>query len=322
MALERLSGPHTVVSGRSDVELATLNEFSVLWVDPVGLMAEDAFNLWLIQMDGTAFPIADDYDMAFGLHLLNASDDNPLVGDPWYSVKFSDPGDPVSEYLMDRVMLIRRGDALNDDAPGSLGHYARVHDRYLSASGATVRAWTDPTASIGVVEATLTGMANGSFLSWARERGHVWIGGTTGRIVRYDYINHVASSPVYRIGVTTNVRAIFYSKKHDVFISMDGSGSTFNMNVWARSPVPASIAAPTASPAVATGRAVTLTTRVLDAEGLACQNEVVAWSLTGEGSLQATASETDEDGYATNRLTLPVTATGPSTQVTVEVATP
>lgn len=322
MALELLSGPHLVIDHETGLAVGNLSQFAVLWVDPRGLIAESPFEQFLIQMDGAAFSFGTDADRTYGLQLVNGSADAPFVGDPWYSLKVSDPGDPVADYPMDRVTLLFQNTPIRTDAPGSLGHFVRVHDRYISVNGSTVRHWPDPEGSSGVVEATLTGMANASFLSWARERGHVWVGGTTGRVVRYDYINHVASSPVYRLALTTDIKALFYSAKHDVFVSMQQVGGTFEMCVWARTPLPASVSAPTASPAVAAGHASTLTVRVLGADSEPCPNEVVAWALTGEGALDLTATETDEDGYATNRLLLPLDAAGPSVQIDVEVTVP
>jgi hypothetical protein len=233
-----------------------------------------------------------------------------------------DPSDPVADYPLDRVSLIYRNTAIRTDAPGSLGHFARVHDRYISVNGNTVRYWPDPEDSSGVVEATLTGMANASFLSWARERGHVWVGGTSGRVVRYDYLNHVASSPVFCIGVTSGVTALFYSAKHNVFVSMHQVVLAFEMRVWARTPLPVSVSAPAASPAVAAGHASTLTVRVLGSDSDPCPNEAVTWALTGEGTLDRAVTETDDAGYATNRLVLPVGAAGPSVQIDVEVNIP
>lgn len=322
MALELLAGPYTIVDMATGSNVASISPYAVLWVESRGLIANGSSAQSLIQMDGSACTFADDYSgMAYGLQIINGDPTAPDVGQLWYSAKVSDPGDPVPDYALGRVTRVYDTPAIRSNAPGSLGHFARVHDRYIDVNGSHVRYWPSPTGSDSP-EATLTGMSDASWLSWARERGHIWIGGSTGKVVRYDYVNKVASSPVYQLGITSGLVALFYSAKHDVFVSVRQVSTTFYTHVWARTPLPTSLSAPTASPTVAAGRAVTLTTRVLGAHSDPCPNEVVAWALTGEGDLESEFTATDADGYAHNRLVLPVDASGPSVQIDVELAVP
>jgi hypothetical protein len=325
MALELLSGPHVVVDGRTGANLSGLSPYEVLWIDPAGLVAPaSGGSTFLVQMDGTAFDFTHNTNnFHFGLALLNSNPAAPFVGDPWYSVLLASGSSttPAPEWALDRVTHVY-GVPLSTNAPGDqLGPYAHVHDRYLRAIGASVQ-YTADAADTWHTEATISGLANGAFLSWARERGHVWIGGSSGYVVCYDYINHVAASPIFRIGLTSGVVALFYSAKHDVFVSMHQVVLAFEMHVWARTPLPVSVSAPTASPAVAAGHASTLTVRVLGGDSDPCANEAVTWALTGEGALDRALTATDEDGYATNRLVLPVDAAGPSVQIDVGVTIP
>lgn len=324
MALELLSGPHAVVDYATGDSVEGISQFEVLWIDPVGLHFNGSFNRYFVQMDGMAFDFATDTNnRRCGLALLNSSAVAPFVGDPWYSMLEFNGGSttPASEWAFDRVTHVA-GDLLSTTAPGDLtANYAHVHDRYIRPVGGSVQ-FTLNAADSWHTEATIGGFSNGHFISWSRERGRVWLGSTDGKVVLYDYVNEVAASPVYRIGVTSGVRALYYSAKHDVFVSVHDIGLTFETRVWARTPLPASLSAPVASPAVAAGHASTLTVRLLGADSEACPNEAVAWALTGEGSLDMAVTATDEDGYATNRLVLPVDAAGPSVQIDVGVTIP
>jgi hypothetical protein len=324
MALELLSGPNLIADGETEANILGITYTATLWVDPVGIIAFATGGSYLIQMDGTGFKFAQNVNNLYpGLALIGGNPSTPNVGEPWYSCILGNGSSttPANEWALDHVTHAR-GPLLSTTAPGDqLGAYAHLPDRFLALVGAQVR-YTANAADTWHVEATLAGFGDGAFFSWARERGHLWLGSTTGKIVRYDYVNHVASSPVYQIGVAS-AQGLFYSAKHDVFVSVRNTGGvTYETFVWARTPLPASIAAPTASPSVAAGRVSTLTTRVLGADSEACPNEVVSWALTGEGELDAETSATDADGYATNRLVLPVDAAGPNVQVDVELATP
>ncbi len=326
MALELLSGPHRIVDGETGVDVSGLSQFAILWVDPVGLIAPASTGRMVcVQMDGTAFEYAKSINNRdYGLALLNGSADAPRLGEPWYSLmQFSGSGTtPATEWALDRVTHAP-GEVLTTTGPGDVSlNYAHLADRFIKPVGSRVDK-TISAADAWTTEVTFADFANGSFLSWARDRGFVWVGSTDGRIVLYDYVNKVAASPVYRIGLSSNVVGLFYSAKHDVFVAVHTpTGSVFDMYVWARTPLPASVSNPTAAPAVAAGRAVTLTTRVLGADSDPCPDEVVAWTLTGEGTLESDATVTDEDGYATNRLTVPVDAAGPDLQIDVEVVIP
>lgn len=324
MALEQLSGPHTIVDMQTSVNLGGMNQFALQWIDPAGLIAQATGHTYLVQMDGAAYDLAENIlNLKWGLALVNGSPLAPLVGELRYStLGFNGTSAvPVTEWALDRVTHLGT-EVIATDAPGDiLAGYAHVHDRFIRPIAGGVQ-FSRTAADAWATEAVLTGFSNGSFVSWARERGHVWLGGTAGHVVRYDYLNKVASSPVYRLGVTSGVIGLFYSPKHDVFVSVHQVSTTFQMRVWARTPLPASVSAPSASPAVAAGRASALSVRVLSADSEACPGEAVAWALTGAGTLAAAVTATDENGYATNRLVLPIGATGPSVRVDVEVTVP
>jgi hypothetical protein len=298
-----------------------------MWVDPDGLLWSVASaTTYLIQMDGSAYPIGIASPRRPCLTLLGSNPDDPLSGDPWYS--FFNHGafaDGQDELIVDRVhhnagALLRSDHPINSDT--LTGESATLPDRWLTLASADVRkiVLEDETYKMSL-ERTIPNFAAGRCFSWARERGHIWLGGATGRVVLYDYVNKVEKSAVFRIGLSA-VACLYYSKKHDVFVSMHSDGTQYLMNVWARTPVPASIAAPTFNVAPAPGLVVTATTRVLGSHGEPCADEVVTWAVVGEGELVADTSRTDADGYATVQIAIPVDATGPEMTVEVEVVVP
>jgi hypothetical protein len=323
MALELLAGPFPVIDKLTNTALTGSGD--TIWVDPDGLLWNNngAGKTYLIQMDGAAYPIGfSDTFREPGLTLLGASADDPLSGDPWYCFHHHGVGiDGPDERIVDRVhhnsgVLLR-----SDHPPTNLGESVTLHDRWLTLGGAEVRARAS-TAGDLTVERTIVGFTSGrGSFSWARERGHLWLSGESGHLVLYDYANKTEVGPVWRIGLTT-VSCLYYSKKHDVFVSMHYDGTQYLMSVWARTPLPTSIAAPTFNVTPAPGLVVTATTRVLGSYNEPCADEVVTWTVVGEGELVADTSRTDADGYATVQIAIPIDATGPEMTVGVEVVVP
>ena len=89
--------------------------------------------------------------------------------------------------------------------------------------------------------------------------------------------------------------------------------------IWAKTVRPASVSAPTYSPVPAAGRRSTVTARVLGSFGEPCVGEVVAWSLSGPGSLALAATTTDEAGNARTYYDAPLDSAGEPT-ISAEVA--
>lgn len=322
MALEHLAGPYPVIDLVTGDEINGANYgVSSVWIDPDGLLCYIGSARYLVQMDGSAYPVALGTGFSYPcLTLLAASPDDPKSGERWYSFHLHGVGgDEPDEHIIDRVFHAP-GRLLRSDHPFAAYPNATIHDRWLTAVGSYIM-FTATTGGSYVLERAIPGFVDAFNFSWARERGQLWVGGRTGMVVRYDYGAKLESSPVRKVDLAA-VAALIYSKKHDVFVSMHSDGTRYVMNVWATTVLPTSISVPVADRTVQAGRAVTLTTRVLGAQSDACEGESVAWSLTGEGALDHAVTATDADGYATNRLVLPLDATGPDATIDVEVLVP
>jgi hypothetical protein len=321
MALELLSGPHTIVDiNNDDANVALLAGYNCEWVDPVGLVAEvSVYGLYLVQMDGSACLISEFGNFTtHGLSLINASETDPLVGDRWYSYHDWVSTGPGKEREMNRVTR-SVGRVLNANGATKIAnHYAKLSDRYLSVVGSMVKTFTTD-ASETTTERSIPGLSNAQNMSWAREPERLWIGSTGGLVVQYDHVAKVEAGPIYSIGMSCS--GIWYSKKHDVFISLHNAGSgVWQTRVWARTVKPASISAPVAESTLAAGKVVSLKCRVLGSLSEVCEDEVVTWELTGPGSLSPLLSKTDAQGWARTKYTVPLSASG-SADIAVEVST-
>lgn len=319
MALELLSGPHLVTDLATEAAFDTghsLLRYRNQWVDPFGLIVLGADQLrHVFQMDGSACTYGEVYGIGsrnLSLALLGADPSNPSVGEKWYSESFG-----FDESALTRITKVPdRDNVVSSDLPSMAR--AHVHDRFLRTSVTHVQFALGASGGY-TTEATVAGFnaTTGDGFSWAREANEIWCADGHGMVFRYNYATKEVTSPVYSIGMTC--LNLFYSAKHDVFISLHNADSPHYMRVWARTPLPASISAPTATPAIKAGLVSTLRCRVLGDAGEACPDEVVAWSLTGDGILIADTSTTDENGYAEAQIVMPLDASG-DVQVDVEVA--
>jgi hypothetical protein len=321
MALELLSGPHELI------DLATGDTFNgepayplssedIQWVDPWGFMivGPDGYR-YVVQMDGSTCRYGQGGGLGvrwLGLSIIGADPDSPSAGERWCSEYYGGV-----EYAVTHITKIRDDANIISSDVAFLAR-AHVHDRFLRLSSNHIQYMTGSAGS-WVTETNVTGFS-GTYetFSWAREGNEIWCGsGGSGQIFRYNFETKMVTSPVYTIGMPC--RCLSYSAKHDVFVSLHNTYAPHQTRVWARTPSPASVSAPTASPAVKAGLVSTLRCRVLGDAGEPCADEVVAWSVTGDGVLSAAATATDEDGYAEVQLAVPLAATADA-QVDVELA--
>lgn len=324
MALELLSGPHDIVDiNDADAPIVlgtTVTTGQCQWVDPIGFVGKTfAGTNCIAQMDGSGVQHALNPSSSLvplGLSLVNASPLDPTVGSRWYSYMLAG-ADTDDELEFDRVTRAPGRVLTSNEAMFAASNYARLADRYISVNASKVQ-----TAAFGgsvlTDECNLVGISLASSLSWAREPERVWIGSANGEIGQYDHVSKAQVGSVYKIGMAC-VR-LWYSAKHDVFISVHNTGAgVWQLRVWARTVLPVSVFAPVAESALNAGRVVSLKCRVLGADGDACEGEVVSWSLTGPGALSPLTSLTDATGWARTNYYVPLGASG-SADIDVEVS--
>jgi hypothetical protein len=100
-------------------------------------------------------------------------------------------------------------------------------------------------------------------------------------------------------------RKAWYSPRFDVFIVLFADNT---VAVYAAAPQPAALTAPVAVPNLTRAQVCTVRTQLLGADGEACPNELIDWTLTaGDGELLTAQSTTDADGYATAQYLAPMT---------------
>lgn len=281
---------------------------SVLWCEPHGLIAYDGTRassgtykndvFGVIQPDGTFVSRSSKpHNSHFGVYsdffdksLLVATSSqalvrvNPLTGTTIETV-FSGPGWTASHLAFTRTKVYRVSGTALQESP-----------RQTTPAWATIATLTSPgTASFGPK------------LSLDRD-GKLYIGYDNGVILIYDTVTAQQLTTKYIDATLANGRGVWYAAKYDVFLSLHyNSGDQYHyLRVWATTPRPSQLSAPTALSAVQRGRATTYRVQLRGSNNEACPGETVSWSLAGAGILLEEQSTTDASGYATTRVIAPV----------------
>jgi hypothetical protein len=314
MALELLAGPFTVTDKLTGTPVGdSISGFPCL-VDGRGLLLPTSDAVYMVQLDGAAYPVVDDKALTYGLVLRDAGTD-PTTGRRWHGL--SDSLGTFGEWDIDPVTLYKTVQVAGDYI--DLGkNYARLHDRYIRAVGGRVD-WRLLDLSAGwVVEQSCVGLTNAVCLSWGSRLDEIIVGTEDGQAARYDWVAKAFLGSIQSIGMTC--KGLWWSALHGIYVSLHDAGSTLELRVWAATVQPASVSNPTPDATITAGRRTRIRSRVLGAHSDPCAGEVVAWTLAGAGALTPAASLTDADGYASTWYEAPLSGGGAGIEITVEVA--
>ena len=113
---------------------------------------------------------------------------------------------------------------------------------------------------------------------------------------------------------------LWWSAKHGVYVSLHNDGATLALRVWAATVRPAVVGTPTPDAPLSAGQRTRICAQVLGAHADSCAGEVVAWSLTGPGTLAPLASYTNDDGVAETWYDAPLSSGAEEIQISAEVA--
>lgn len=316
MALELLAGPFTVTNRLTGAAVGDSISGFPTWIDGRGLVLPITNEgVHVVQLDGAAYPVIDDRSLTYGL-VLQGAGSNPRAGRRWYGL--ADEYGVFAEWDIDDVTLYKSAQFASD-TPSSLGHnYARLHDHYIYPIGGRID-WKPLDLSAGwVAETSLSGFSNGVSLSWGTLRDEIVVGTSDGRAVRYDWVAKAFRGSINTIGMSC--KGIWWSARHGVYLSLHDAGSTLELRVWAATVRPATVSSPAPDATITAGRRTRITARVLGANADPCEGEVVAWSLTGVGTLTPAASLTDADGYAATYYEAPLDGATAAIEISAEVA--
>lgn len=310
MALELLAGPFLVVDRASGTALTACE--GQTWTDGYGLVVSATANgktcFGTVQLDG-AFYEAWDRAVYYGYGLALIGEAADLKARRrWHALHWAGGIGPFYEWDVDPVSLFA-GAEYAQHASSHAGH-ARLHDRYLYAYWGSVRTSAGAEAAIPIDSYP-------NYLSWGAAPEEIVIGDKAGNACRYNWIDKMAVGPAVTLGM--GCESLWYAARHGVYVSLHKDAGQFFVRVWATTPRPGSVSAPNADPVPTAGRRSTVTARVLGAHGEACAGEVVAWRLTGAGSLALAATETNAEGWATTYFDAPLDAVG-VVQIDAEVA--
>lgn len=306
MALELLAGPYDVKwQGVQKSFLKTPH-----WLDDLGLVGYletgVVYEYNLVQLDGVAWVrnnngsafAAQDFSWDLQRDSLLWSDG---TGAQWTF-------DPLVGAIEEQLKT------------GGVIRWTRLGDRYLYAlanfSGVSVlqAPLTATSSSEFATEYNFTGRSQSSGRGYISNAGsnRVYVAYPNGDLYLYDYVQKVQIGKWQSIDLTH--KGLWYSLRHDLFVSAHDAGSYDQIRVWANETRPATLSTPAALSPVQKGSVSAIRVQCLGSAGEPVPDLPVDWSLTaGSGSLQATQSVTDADGYAQVDYLAPANATGSAT---------
>lgn len=313
MALEHLAGPFTILNRLTETPVGNSISGAPIWVDGRGLLVPITNEgVMLVQMDGAAYPVASETN-DYGLALVG-TDSAPLTRPRWYGL--SDTLGTYGEWDVDTVTLFKTTQV--GDSYVTLGrNYARLHDRYVYPLAGRIYARPLDLSASGTIEASVDNLTHGVSLSWAAGN-EIVVGSSDGLVARYDWLTKTFVGPLHTIGMTC--RGLWWSARHGVYVSLHDAGTTLVLRVWAATVLPAVVGQPTPDAPLTAGHHTRLRVRVLGAHADPCAGEVVAWSLSGPGTLSPVASVTDDQGVAETGYDAPLSSGAEEIQIRAEVA--
>jgi hypothetical protein len=300
--LEVLAGPFDRLLPDSSTAPSVPDAF---WDDRLGLGGwHSAHGYYVTQLDGTTHQRARAYQMG-----RFAIDDTT---DGWLQTSVTN----AQAYPWDYASGTRTGAAVIAGGTNDADFDVRLPDRLLRArksGGSLVVEWRPTDLSAGwVTEATVSVGGSGADVHVSRAGGlRYWLACEDGRTALYDSL----AVAWLRTGMYLPAHdGAWYSPRLGVFVALDSD----QVSVYAATPLPTTVAAPSGSPV--RGRVNIVTTRVTGSNGEACPEELVDWALTaGSGEMIDAQSTTDDEGYATARYLAPMTGgTNPTIRAQVK----
>ena len=164
MALELLAGPFDIVDRARGVVVGSTVSGTPIWCDSAGLLLPiSSEGIYLVQLDGAAYRIADDRSLDYGLALQGDAAD-PLAQSRVYAASKSLMND-AGEWDLDPVTRHRAGRVAPTYVLVS-NNYARLHDRYLRPIGGRIDARPLDLSADFTSECSLAGLSHANTLSW------------------------------------------------------------------------------------------------------------------------------------------------------------
>jgi hypothetical protein len=313
MALEPLAGPFTILNRLTEAPVGKTIAGAPIWIDGRGLLLPiSSEGVYLVQMDGAAYPVATESN-DYGLALIGAGG-APSTRPRGYGL--SDSLGAYGEWDIDAVTLFKTNRVGESYVyPGR--NYARLHDRYVYPLAGRIYARPLDLSASGVIEASVDNLTHAVSLSWAAGNELV-VGSSDGLVVCYDWIKKTFVGALRTIGMAC--LGLWWSTKHCVYVSLHDAGATLALRVWAATVQPAVVGTPSPDAPLTAGHRTRIRAQVLGAHTDPCAGEVVAWSLTGPGTLAPKASYTDDEGVAETWYDAPLNSGAEEIQISAEVA--
>jgi hypothetical protein len=300
--LSRVAGP-IPIAAYDPREAFVPRAGAALWVEGLGLLtiadgvAENAFSLYALQLDGRAFRLGKrlSWDGIGLAHdgLGGSAAERPCLasGARWFRAAL-----PTTAPL----------EAMHVGA-AARASFAVMPDRVIYYAAGRVF-WLPYDGSVPAeIEAELPGgtpaagcimparLSASECLWWLANR-------ETGALFLYDAVAKVEVA-ARRTSLGAAFRAAAYSRKHDLFFVVRDDG----LHAYANEPAAASVSVPVFSSPPARGAVRELAARVLGDQGEPCGRRVVEFEVTA-GAVEREAVETDADGWARTTYRAPLVA--------------
>jgi hypothetical protein len=298
VALEVLAGPFAIVDGEANVLVPSIGQLA-FYADGLGLCTYDASlgGYCIIQLDGTTYLRSD------------------TLRPNQYTIDLQRPGEYLAHdslfeaalYLFDKRAGVFGELVLSGATNFVVDIQVRASDRYLSVAGSAVRFKPLDNSGSWTSEATLVNAGSGApTISRTRIDGVLCLAYANGAIVYYDAIAKEQKAGAAAIGANNGA---WFSPKHNIIVAL----VDYEVKVFATVPRPAALSNPVVETALTRGKVSRVKVQLTGADGEVCANEIIAWSMTGDGELAYSQSTTDSNGWAYNDFRAPVTGAGSAT---------
>jgi hypothetical protein len=177
-------------------------------------------------------------------------------------------------------------------------HYIRLEDRHLWHRAGYIRAILNYEET---PEFDLP-FGDNAHLGPGRFENEIFVGGESNDApcCFYNHVLKQVASDVMYLGMEATW--VIYDPDHKVIVSLH-RGEPSYLRIWALEVQPTSISSvQLIAGALKAGHVCTYQVRVTGAQGEACAEELIDWTISGVGELIDPQSETDEDGYATVKV--------------------
>lgn len=312
MALELVAGPFPLQTlaevAVTDLEIAFKK---ASYDDAIGVFAYSAVmaGLCVIQLDGTVC-LRSKQNRANGIALDLQEQNGFLIHDSLFEngIRKLHTGSMTGD-----ITAIFEDEATNFVE----SVHVRCADRYLKFGSGTIQYKPLDLTGSWTTECTISrtsGFSSHQNVSRTKKKDILAFVYDTGEVIFYNHVLKQQLPEHSYIGVNA---AAWYSPKYDIYVALQSDDTVV---IYANEVAPATLSDAEAITPITRGQVSKVKVQLLGSNSEPCVGELVNWSVSGAGTLLASQSKTDADGYAWNSCVVSPSATvSAAVDITAEV---